>query len=240
MNRVAEFFDREADGYGNNPRGFRPRHREIARKIEAGIHGRVASLGGPWLEARFPDAARVAVFDISFAMLAKWKDAPIWRALGDAAAAPLRPDSLDHVVFPLILHHLAGRSAAEARTLIGRTLRITFDALREGGTVWISDFSVSSRVYALQNFAAPVTRRLLSLAGVPLVLMHPEHVFRELLNGAGFEGVISERVRPPDENRWELLQPVIGLKWLLVPKALYPIRNILVRGTKPSRRRDIA
>lgn len=233
MSRVGEFFEREAGRYARKPMGFRPRHRLIAARIDASLSGKVASIGGPWLETTYPTRARITLFDLSFAMLARWSADPVTRVVADAAAPPLRPSSLDHVVFPLILHHLTGRSAAQARSMIRSSIAAVFEALRPGGTVWISEFSISTPVYLAQNAAAPITRMMLGMKGIPLVLMHPGAVYHSMLEETGFADVRVEKIRPDHDSPLDLVQPVIGLPWLVVPKGLYPVDNILVTAKKP-------
>jgi SAM-dependent methyltransferase len=237
MSDVADFFDEQSeDYYGQGDSGFRRSHSITARRIESALSGRVLSVGGVWNQAGVDagvDAGGVAltVIDISPAMLRPWKSRGFDSVQCDARAIPFADASFDHLVFPLVLHHMTDGSAGNAQASVGRAVDEAHRVLRDGGQLWISEFSLPATVYWLERFLAPATRALLSLANIPLVVMHTAEFYARVLAQRGFEPTV-HRIEAKDARPTDLMRPVIGLPWLRVPRMLYPLRTVLVEGTK--------
>lgn len=228
-----EFFDRHAESYHSARGGMSPFHEVTAGRIEEGLHGSVLSVGGLWNSARLsvPDY-RLTVLDVSAEMLKRSAREGLELVQGDVRTTDFADGTFDHVVLPLVLHHVAGRNALTARRNVRGILVRVFRMLRPGGRVWISEFCVPRAVYAVEVALAPAVRWGLTLARIPLVVMHTSSFYESALGDAGFGEVCVEHVRPASElSRW--IRPVIGLPWLRVPRWLYPVRPTLVTARRP-------
>jgi SAM-dependent methyltransferase len=242
VRKVADFFDEQADSYHHRPgpRPMSPYHTRTARTIEAGLSGRVLCVGGVWACAdlsRIP-SCEVVVADVSREMLAEYSAQGLKTRLCDARRLDFPNRSFDHAVVPLVLHHITGSDVGsngwiarrEARGALADVHRI----LKPGGKLWISEFCVWPLIYGIELLASPATRRVLSLAGIPLVVMHSVAYYRETLRGLGFAAVSIEPVRSPEAKAFDLLRPVIGLDWLVVPRFVYPVRPYLITAERPA------
>lgn len=232
MPEVGSFFDANAGSYGVRDAGLRAFHVEIARRLEAALHGSVLCIGGPWAQHRVPAGVRLTIVDLSRGMLDKYRRDGATVALADARALPFGHESFDHVVMPLVLHHVAGRNADEAqagaRAVIAEAARV----LRRGGRLWISELCVGRAIYRAERALAPATRGLLDLAGVPLVIMHSARFYRNALREAGLFDAHAEAVEVAGASSLDLITPVIGVPWLKVPRFLYPVTPTLLTARR--------
>jgi SAM-dependent methyltransferase len=228
---VAAFFDRSAASYRQTAAGMAPYHRVTARRIEAVLAGRVLALGSLWAEAsgELP-GVELVVADVSLGMLAGCRGDGHRLAGCDALALAFRPATFDHLVLPLVLHHIAGRSSAEARRNALAALRQARTVLRPGGVLWISELCTSGPVYALQRCLASLTRRWLARVGEPLVLMHSAEFYRRALIGDAWREVTVWRIVAPDARPTDWVRPIIAAPSLRLPRFLYPLRPTLIRA----------
>jgi SAM-dependent methyltransferase len=235
MGQVGKFFDSQADAYQSKTAGMVPFHVVTAARIEEGLSGKIAAIGGVWAQAnkRACLDLDLTVVDVSPKMLEHWAAAGFRTIQGDARQTPFDDESIDHVVFPLILHHVTEGSWSEARRQVARVLQEARRILKRGGRVWISDFSVGSIVYAAERLASALTKRVLELAGIPLVVMHPQRFYESQLLELGFFDVSTFRPKPPSTSSLDMVTPVIGLDWLKVPRGIYPVKPVLISATKP-------
>jgi len=170
----SQFFNRNAGEYYGTDAGMGTVNELSARYIEEGVSGRVLSIGGTWPRYA-PDAIAkldLVVADVSDEMLRPHREAGISTVLDDARALSFPDDSFDHVVLPLVLHHITEQSWRAARREVHEVLGEVGRVLKRGGRVWISEFSVRRSVYWAEAVAAPITRLVLGFAGIPLVVMH--------------------------------------------------------------------
>jgi SAM-dependent methyltransferase len=230
----ARFFDQQAGDYHASRRGgMWPFHRVSAARLQRELRGRVLAAGGLWAQA---DAAAVAgavtVADRSLGMLRHWAAKGLTTVRCDARVLPFDPASFDHVVLPLVLHHLAGSHGWAARRQARRALAEAARVLRPGGRLWISEFCVRPWLYALELAVSPLTRLALAAARIPLVVMHSVSFYESALRELGFTEVEAAAVWAPEPRAGDLIQPVIGLPWLVVPRWLYPVSPTLVTGRR--------
>lgn len=231
----ARFFDQRAGDYHASRRGgMWPFHRVTAAQLERELAGRVLAVGGLWWEADVAAVAGVVtVADRSQEMLRHYAEQGLTTVRCDARELPFDPASFDHVVLPLVLHHLTGNHGWAARREARRALAQAARVLKPGGKLWISEFCVRPWVYALELVVSPITRLTLAAARIPLVVMHSVSFYATALRELGFTGIAAVAVRAPEVRPTDLIQPVIGLPWLLVPRCLYPVRPTLVTSRAP-------
>ena len=231
---TANFFDSHATTYIESEAGMRAFHEVSARRIEASLSGRVLSAGGVWALCD-PTALQrldLAVVDASQAMVKRYQTEGINAIRGDTRALPFADGSFDHVVLPLVLHHITEGSWRAAREQVNAVFREVFRVLAPGGSVWISEFCVERLVYWAQALASPLLKRTLQLRAIPLVVMHTATFYERALRQVGFDEVESFQPRPDGVRWYDVIEPVIGLPWLKVPRATYPVRPTVVSATR--------
>lgn len=233
---VSRFWEKEAASYNAAPRSQsreqEPRHLFASRELEANLGGRILCVGGLWVGARseFVTAHDVTVLDVSAAMLSHSETRGATPVEGDARAMPFADGEFDHVVFPLVLHHITDGSAGQSRANTRRALAEARRVLRPDASVWIREIATTRLTYHAQLLLAPATRQALALRGVPLVIFHSERFLRQVLATCGFGRVTCTSV--PEPRRWNRVnRPIIGLPQFVVPELLLPaLKHVLLRG----------
>jgi SAM-dependent methyltransferase len=229
----AEFWNKQSAAYTAHDGQRRSYHAEFAAILNGALAGDVLCVGGIYQNADLDREPPLSVVDVSAQMLSVWAARGVRVQLGDARRLPVASASIDHVVFPLVLHHITDGRAAASRQNVEACFREAWRVLRPGGTLWAIEILVSDLVYQAELALAPMTRRLLAIKGIPLVIFHSRNFFLTQLGAAGF----SERsmaYSTVDTGRWyDLVRPVIGLG-VRVPRILVPVRYGLLRGVKLS------
>lgn len=229
MNDVKDFFDGE--GRENYEEMFR-RMSEINRTSSATIQkmasGHVISVGGLWPGAT-PDTVpeNTTVIDIASNMLELWSDFPVETKVADALDLPFESNSVGALVYPMVLHHLCEGTARDAREKVRQAFKEAERVLTPDGKLFIVDYEIWPPVYAVEIAMAPLTRRLLATKDIPLVVMHSQRFYRRALQEAGFSK--TERIETGEnEHPFAMIQPVIGLPWLVVPRFVYPVNPLFM------------
>lgn len=233
--QVSEFFDRQAEEYYEDPYAhpMAPFHIQIADRLHRQLDGEVLCVGGLWDLAELEKThCSITVTDVSRGMLAHQESSGITQVVNDGRSLAFSDASFDHVVFSLVLHHIAGASARSARSNVRRSLAEARRVLKPGGRVWVSELCPPEPVYLAELAAAPLTRAALRLADVPFVVMHSPRFYRRVLEELAFREVRAELVRAPEAKAWDWLTPVDGLPWLRVPRFMFPVRAALVSGRR--------
>lgn len=231
----SKFFNANARAYYKTDVGMRTVNELAARHIEEGVSGRVLSIGGLWPRhsASAVSNLDLVVADVSEEMLRPHREAGLSTVVDDARALSFPDDSFDHVVLPLVLHHITKQSWRAARVEVRKVLGQVRRVLNRGGRVWISEFSVRRPVYWAEAVAAPVTGLVLGLMDIPLVIMHPTDFYCDLLLQEKF-GKVGTYYPDPPSARWrDPIRPIIGLPWLRVPRGLYPVRPVVLSARAP-------
>jgi SAM-dependent methyltransferase len=237
--RVAEFWNREAARFTAKDGARTSYHLEFAQVLNDALRGDVLCVGGLYAHVAL-DSRKLAmnVVDVSAQMLDVYASRGASARLGDARNLPIPDNSMDHVVFPLVLHHITadartGEGAEAARANVALAFREAHRVLRPGGTLWAKEILVSPGVYWLERMLAPATRTVLASRGIPLVIFHSAGFYQTELAAAGFADPLVT-LSTVSQGRWyEMVRPVIGLG-LRVPRAVLPLRYALLRGTKPA------
>ena len=233
MRESRTFFDDQASDYRALEIGNEASNSVAARKIEAGIRGSVLSVGGPWDQASVPPGVRVTAADVSREMLRAFAEPGMTLVQCDARALPFALSSMDHAVVPLVLHHLAVGSAWDARRQVRQALHQLRAIVRPGGTIWINEICVQSAIYALELLAGPLTSRMLSVVGQPLVVMHSRSFYEKALRETGWTDISAEPIVAPNARPLDLVVPVLGMPWFRIPRFAYPVRPTLFSARRP-------
>jgi SAM-dependent methyltransferase len=234
---VSRFWEKQAPVYNAAPRSRsreqEPRHLFAARELEANLGGRILCVGGLWVGAGadFVAGHDVTVLDVSAAMLSHFEARGATPVEGDARSMPFSDGEFDHVVFPLVIHHITDGSAELSRANTLRALAEARRVLRSDGSVWIREITTTRLTYWAELLLAPATRWALARRGVPLVIFHSEPFLRRALGSSGFGRVTCTSV--PEPRRWNRVnRPIIGLPQFVVPERLLPaMTHVLLRGT---------
>lgn len=228
----AEFWDKQSAAFTAHDGLRRSYHSEFAAILNR-LTGDVLCVGGLYQNADIERDPPFAVVDVSEQMLRIWASRGARVQVGDARRLPLDTASVDHVVFPLVLHHITDGQAATSRENVKACLREANRVLRPGGTVWAIEILVSGAVYAVELAFAPVMRAALATQGIPLVIFHSSDFYLSELATAGFADA-SLSYSGADQGHWyNLVKPIVGLG-LRVPKILVPVKYGLIRGVKPT------
>jgi SAM-dependent methyltransferase len=229
----AEFWNKQSAAYTAHDGARRSYHAEFAAILNGTLSGDVLCVGGVYQNANLDRQPPLSVVDVSPQMLSVWAARGVNVQIGDARRLPTATASVDHVVFPLVLHHITDGGAAASQQNVGACFREAWRVLRPGGTVWAIEILVSSVVYQAELTMSPVTRRLLAIKDIPLVIFHSPKFFLRALETAGFSDT-SLAYSTADIGRWyDLIRPVIGLD-MRVPRIMVPVKYGLLRGVKQS------
>lgn len=229
----AEFWNRQASAFTAADGQRRSYHSEFAAVLNSTLSGNVLCVGGLFQNVDLARLPGLSVIDVSQNMLDAWSARGVKGQLGDARQLPMADASVDHVVYPLVLHHITDGDAAVSRANVLACLREAHRVLRPGGVVWAIEILVSKPVYAAERALAPMTRRLLATRDIPLVIFHSRDFYLEQLAAVGFaDGSLTYSTA--DQGRWyDLVRPIIGLG-LVVPRIVVPVRYGLLRAVKRS------
>jgi SAM-dependent methyltransferase len=228
---VADFWDKQAAAFTAADGLRRSYHAEFADILNRELTGDVLCVGGLYQNVTLSLHRRITVVDVSSEMLRAWAARGVATQVGDARKLPIESASVDHVVFPLVLHHITDGRAKASRDNVETCLREAQRVLRPGGTLWAIEIFVSAAVYGVELALAPLTRSLLATRSIPLVIFHSHAFYQSRFERLGFSN-LSVTYSTADQGRWyELVKPVIGLD-LRVPRIMVPVKYGLVRAVK--------
>ncbi len=233
--KVSEFFDRQVGDYydevASHP--MAPFHVQTAARLQESLDGSVLCVGGLWCLADLKDLrCRITVADVSKGMLKEHQEQDVALVINGGLDLAFGSGSFDHVVLPLVLHHITGSTASSARANVLGVMREVARVLKPGGRVWISELCPSRPVYLVERAAAPLTRAFLEAADVPFVMMHSAHFYKQVLEQLDFRNVRVDRVRSAEAKATDWLQPVDGIPWLRVPRFMFPVKATVISGER--------
>jgi SAM-dependent methyltransferase len=232
LDPVAQFWDEQSAAFTADDGRLRYYHSEFAAILNREIAGNVLCVGGLYQNIALDPRRRVAVVDVSEQMLRVWAARGLATVCGDARGLPVASASVDHVVFPLVLHHITDGEAGASRENVAACLREANRVLRPGGTMWAIEILVSTPVYWAERLLAPVTRLALGTRGIPLVIFHTPRFYLSRLAAAGFAEASLTRSQADLGAWYRLIRPIIGLS-LRVPRFVVPVKYGLLRAVKP-------
>lgn len=236
MSEVSRFWNEQADSYRESLKREwveRSHLRVAADLLNRELReSRILCVGGPWVAADVE--LDLTVVDVSLGMLRSYAGAGMATVLGDGRRPPVADGSFDHVVVPLVLHHITGRGGRTARANVRLAAREATRLLRAGGRLWLQEIVVPGPIYVLELVFARLTRAVLGRKRIPLVIFHSDRFLRRSLAEAGCERVRSIVTDSPHERWHDWIAPVIGLPGLRVPRLLVPVGYRLIVGTRPA------
>lgn len=229
-NNLRKFFNRQSDEYHSGNMGMRSYHEVTARILESNLEGSILCIGGLWNCADTSSGNyQLTVLDVSEEMLSIYSDTSVRIVQGEARELPFAENSFDHVVLPLVLHHITDSSAGQSpRKNVSKVLLEASKVLKKNGKIWVYEFCLSEPIYHLELALQPLTRYALSIAGIPLVVMHSAGFYYEALRQAGLSEVTMANIQTKQAKATDWIQPIIGFKFLKIPRFLYPIQTILI------------
>jgi SAM-dependent methyltransferase len=230
---VADFWDKQAGAYTADERARGSYHSEFAAVLDRALTGDVLCVGGLYSNATLSPDRRITVVDVSSEMLRVWGARGVATRVGDARNLPVESASVDHIVFPLILHHVTDGRAIASRHNVVACFREAKRVLRPGGTIWAIEILVNPIVYGAELALAPLTRRLLAMRSIPLVIFHSRRFYESRLASLGFAGVSLSYSTVHSGHWYDLIRPVIGLN-LRWPRGWVPVKYGLLRAVKPA------
>lgn len=227
----ADFWNRQSAAYTAGDGLRRSYHSEFAAVLNQSLSGDVLCVGGLYQNADLEREPPFSIVDVSQQMLDVWGARGQRVQLGDARRLPIDTASVDHIVYPLVLHHITDANAAASRRNVEACFREAMRVLRPGGVLWAIEILVSTPIYWAERALAPLTRAALSARGIPLVIFHSREFYLTRLAAAGFRDA-TLTYTSADQPWHRLVRPVIGLR-LLVPRIMVPVKYGLLRAVKP-------
>ncbi len=233
MNKTKDFFDLHANNYKKQFYDKAKGDESVARIIESKATGRILCVGGLW-PGIDPQtiSTDLTLLDLSLGMLSLWSNFKIIKICGDARNLPLTDNSFDTIIFPMILHHVVGETAHNARDGIVDVLNEAYRVLSPKGKIIIFDFSVSKWIYILELSLSGLTKRFLAYNNIPLVIMHSLDFYNDVLLETGFLNIEKVITKDNSKNYFEIIRPIIGLPWFAIPRILYPLSPLLLLAKK--------
>lgn len=231
-----DHFNAIAGRYAGSTQTLKPLYDAVRRELDARVAGKaVLDVGNGGI---FPYdrtlAASVAVLDISPAMLARVPSEGVVKIVADARNMDACADeSFDTVIFNLSLHHIAAGTATKTAAGVHQALSEGFRVLRPGGDMIVYEPVIYSALYALERALFRPIRRMLELAGVPMVFLQSRNsLTRHLASACGLSPMEIVVTAAPVSGWSDPLGGTFPGR-ILWPVALYPTRFELFRARKP-------
>lgn len=222
-----EFFDQEAGNYRALSDKWLLVFQEATEIIVQRVSGHTVCIGGLW-----PDATPTTVptdltiVDLSPKMMELWAGYDAQLIIADARALPIGSRTVDTIVYPLVLHHICDDTITSTRQGIREVFREARRVLVAGGQLLILDFHIAHWLYMTELALSGMTRRLLALKYIPMVVMHTARFYKRALAEAGFTA--TDMAVHDKSHPFDLVQPVVGLPWLTVPRFTVPWSPLLL------------
>ncbi len=230
---LREFFDRQhaTNQYESLKSMTQALDQEAARHLNTLICGDTLSVGGVWDFFSWSDRlTSLTVLDLSAEMLRSYCPDGATGVVGNLYDCSFPSDSLDHIVFPLMLHHVAQGSWRECEARVRTAVARAKGWLRPDGHLTILEYCPNPTWMPLQRVALPVTTRFLTRFHQPLVVMHSRTFYEDVLRHE-FNSVNSRRIEADGVNPWTFYPVFMSIRWLRVPLAVYPKLHLFTAGS---------
>jgi ubiquinone/menaquinone biosynthesis C-methylase UbiE len=123
---------------------------------------------------------RVIAMDVAPAMLDKIQEPSVEKVVGDAQDMEVIEDeSVDIVIFQLVLHHINGPNVKETIELLEKILAEARRKIRPGGHLVVTEVLLSPWLFRLESGLFRATRFILSRFSVPMIFMFTQPILRE-------------------------------------------------------------
>jgi hypothetical protein len=221
---LRQFFDRQHESrqYESLKSMTSALDEEAAGHLNSLVGGDTLTVGGIWDHFDWPDGlSTLTVLDLSEAMLKTYCPPGAVAVVGNLYEHEFPQASFDHIVFPLMLHHVAQGSWGSCEARIRTALSRAKQWLRPDGRVTVLEYCPHPIWMPVQRVALPLTTRFLSRFGQPLVVMHSRRFYERVLLEQ-FGPVHSMRIEPVGFNEWKFYPVFMSIRWLRVPLVVYP------------------
>lgn len=231
------YFDQISDRYDRAVSTWESVYRCAREIIAPWIRGAsVLDVGSGGIWVFDPAAAKeVTLLDISPKMLERIPlPLPhVRKVVGDARNLDgIAGASQDVILYLLCVHHVVGRSRAEAFRMLDEVLVAAKAKCRPGGRIVIVEPTLTPWLYALESLLYPLTRAVLGLKKVPMIFFYSPRILKSQIERCfGAEA----NVYPLEVKGW--VDPLGGSfpGRIRIPAWVCPTRYFLFECRLPSR-----
>ncbi len=183
MNQVNQkHFDSIANQYQNAADSWQAIYDQMEARINPIVRDKVVlDVGNGGRFAYDTDLpSQVIAMDISPSMLEKIDDPKIVKIVGDATEMEtVEDESVDIIIFLLVLHHINGTSVKRSLETLDRVLSLARTKIRPGGSLIITEALLSPLLFRIQCFLFPLTRFILNRFNVGSIFFFSLPLLRE-------------------------------------------------------------
>ena len=174
---IADKYQRAADEWQTIYDEIEPHLAPLVRDkvvLEVGNGGRFAyDTGSP---------QKLIAVDIAASMLDGISDPGIVKIVDDATELrTIDDESVDVIVFQLVLHHITSRTRHETIGLLHHVLKTARRKLRHGGHLVVTETLLPSYYYALESLMYPLTRLFLARSNVSMIFFFSPKIITEAI-----------------------------------------------------------
>jgi SAM-dependent methyltransferase len=180
-----QYFDKISSRYQRAADSWQEIYEQMEARINPLIEGKVVldiGNGGRFAyDTSLP--SRVIAMDIAPTMLDKIEDPKIVKVVGDGRdMQTIEDESVDIIIFLLVLHHINGSSVRESFDTLDKVLSLARRKIRPGGYLIVTEALLSHLLFRIQRFFFPLTRFVLSRFGVGMIFFFSLPLLRKRIS----------------------------------------------------------
>jgi ubiquinone/menaquinone biosynthesis C-methylase UbiE len=139
---------------------------------------------------------KILAADVCFHDTSMLKQYPHVQYIKDDATVleHIADQSVDCVLFELILHHVVGTNAKQTRDNLRKCLRQAYRVLKPNGRLIIVEVCFSRPVEYIEALAYPLVQAGLGVWNKPMVNMFSTKTINESIKGEGFEDIYYQKI----------------------------------------------